>query len=123
MNENTQTALLPALKGPNTIAGGIAPGNRVSFPATPLGGVAETRPAGYDPAQRGRTIPQGGTGYRGRRPARRDLPPAMAFIPCGDSPAFGRVEGGRGYSRQALPRFPAPLIEPDVRISRIRLSD
>src|SRR6202035_5405691 len=39
-------------------------------------------------------------------------------------PLRGRVEGGRGgVSHAQLPRFPSPLIEPDVRISRIRLSD
>src|SRR5271165_692222 len=37
---------------------------------------------------------------------------------------YGRVEEGRGGLRlgQSL-RFPSPLIKPDVRISRIRLSD
>src|SRR5580704_15374770 len=36
----------------------------------------------------------------------------------------GRVEDGRGSLRHAATlRFPSPLIEPDVRISRIRLSD
>jgi hypothetical protein len=35
-----------------------------------------------------------------------------------------RVEEGRGGVRHGqLPRFPSPLIKPDVRISRIRLSD
>jgi hypothetical protein len=35
-----------------------------------------------------------------------------------------RVEDGRGsLGRLATPRFPSPLIKPDVRISRIRLSD
>ena len=38
--------------------------------------------------------------------------------------AFGRVEDGRGsLGHAATLRFPSPLIEPDVRISRIRLSD
>ena len=38
--------------------------------------------------------------------------------------SFGRVEDGRGsLGRVATLRFPSPLIEPDVRISRIRLSD
>ena len=37
---------------------------------------------------------------------------------------FGRVEDGRGsLGHAATLRFPSPLIEPDVRISRIRLSD
>jgi putative tryptophan/tyrosine transport system substrate-binding protein len=37
---------------------------------------------------------------------------------------IGRVEDGRGgLGHAATPRFPSPLIEPDVRISRIRLSD
>jgi hypothetical protein len=36
----------------------------------------------------------------------------------------GRVEEGRGGLRHCqLLRFPSPLIKPDVRISRIRLSD
>ena len=35
-----------------------------------------------------------------------------------------RVEEGRGgLGRLASLRFPSPLIEPDLRISRIRLSD
>src|SRR3954470_13484055 len=38
--------------------------------------------------------------------------------------AAGRVEGGRGgLGHAASPRFPSPLVKPDVRISRIRLSD
>jgi hypothetical protein len=38
--------------------------------------------------------------------------------------AFGRVEDGRGsLGHAATLRFPSPLIEPDVRISRIRLSN
>ena len=37
---------------------------------------------------------------------------------------FGRVEDGRGnLGHSATPRFPSPLIEPDVPISGIRLSD
>ena len=36
----------------------------------------------------------------------------------------GRVEDGRGsLGHAATLRFPSPLIEPDVQISRIRLSD
>ena len=36
----------------------------------------------------------------------------------------GKVEDGRGnLGRSATPRFPSPLIEPDVPISGIRLSD
>src|SRR6516225_2406146 len=39
-------------------------------------------------------------------------------------PHLGRVEDGRGsLGHAATLRFPSPLIEPDVRISRIRLSD
>jgi hypothetical protein len=39
-------------------------------------------------------------------------------------PARSRVEEGRGgLARLASLRFPSPLIEPDLRISRIRLSD
>jgi hypothetical protein len=38
--------------------------------------------------------------------------------------AVGRVEDGRGsLGHSAAPRFPSPLIEPDVPISGIRLSD
>src|ERR1700751_5036167 len=38
--------------------------------------------------------------------------------------AMGRVEDGRGnLGHSATPRFPSPLIEPDVPISGIRLSD
>jgi hypothetical protein len=38
--------------------------------------------------------------------------------------SYGRVEDGRGsLGHAATLRFPSPLIEPDVRISRIRLSD
>src|SRR4029434_4648855 len=41
-----------------------------------------------------------------------------------DAPRRGRVEDGRGgLGHAATPRFPSPLIKPDVRISRIRLSD
>src|SRR5215204_3137363 len=41
-----------------------------------------------------------------------------------DAPQSGRVEDGRGgLGHAASPRFPSPLIKPDVRISRIRLSD
>ena len=37
---------------------------------------------------------------------------------------YGRVEDGRGsLGHVATLRFPSPLIEPDVRISCIRLSD
>src|SRR3954454_7468275 len=37
---------------------------------------------------------------------------------------LGRVEDGRGgLGHAATPRFPSPLVKPDVRISRIRLSD
>jgi hypothetical protein len=37
---------------------------------------------------------------------------------------LGRVEDGRGgLGLVATPRFPSPLIKPDVQISRIRLSD
>jgi hypothetical protein len=37
---------------------------------------------------------------------------------------IGRVEEGRGsLGRAATPRFPSPLIKPDVPISSIRLSD
>jgi hypothetical protein len=40
------------------------------------------------------------------------------------NPTFGRVEEGRGGLRLCQsPRFPSPLIKPDVRVSRIRFSD
>src|ERR1700730_3127102 len=39
-------------------------------------------------------------------------------------PRLSRVEDGRGgLGHAATLRFPSPLIKPDVRISRIRLSD
>src|SRR3954464_12753887 len=39
-------------------------------------------------------------------------------------PLICRVEDGRGgLGHAATPRFPSPLVKPDVRISRIRLSD
>jgi hypothetical protein len=54
----------------------------------------------------------------------RQLPPARDIVlrlPCGRD---GRVEDGCGsLGHAATLRFPSPLIEPDVRISRIRLSD
>ena len=46
-----------------------------------------------------------------------------ASLDCIPKGCGGRVEEGRGYSHNARPRFPSPLIKPDVRISRIRLSD
>jgi hypothetical protein len=51
---------------------------------------------------------------------RSPLPPKRKI----DSRPVGRVEDGcSGLSRSALPCFPSPLVKPDVRISRIRLSD
>jgi hypothetical protein len=48
--------------------------------------------------------------------------PDQGSVPC--SLTLGRVEDGRGsLGHLASPRFPSPLIKPDVRISRIRLSD
>jgi hypothetical protein len=38
------------------------------------------------------------------------------------NPLSGRVEEGRGDRVRQL-RLPSPLVKPDVRISRIRLSD
>src|SRR6185312_12968680 len=52
-----------------------------------------------------------------------------AFANCGRAVAhvrgsYGRVEDGRGsLGHSATLRFPTPLIEPDVPISGIRLSD
>ena len=47
-----------------------------------------------------------------------------ALIFCFDERIHGRVEEGRGgLGRSASPRLPSPLIKPDVRVSRIRLSD
>src|SRR5580658_6439575 len=44
--------------------------------------------------------------------------------PVGTKQGISRVEEGRGGLRDCQsPRFPSPLIKPDVRISRIRLSD
>jgi hypothetical protein len=43
---------------------------------------------------------------------------------CYPTCSLGRVEDGRGgLGLVATPRFPSPLIKPDVQISRIRLSD
>src|SRR6266478_10159772 len=49
-------------------------------------------------------------------------PPKPAVIQGTASCRDGRVEDGRGSLGHAL-RFPSPLIEPDVPISGIRLSD
>ena len=54
--------------------------------------------------------------------------PTKFSIPlhCGSTAkvGLGKVEDGRGGSgHAATPRFPSPLIEPDVRRYRIRLSD
>jgi hypothetical protein len=40
-------------------------------------------------------------------------------------PSVSRVEEGRGIRLEGIEasRFPSPLIKPDVRVSRIRLSD
>ena len=48
------------------------------------------------------------------------------FSACNARPVHtdGRVEDGRGnLGHSATPRFPSPLIKPDVPISGIRLSD
>src|SRR3954468_7665594 len=45
-------------------------------------------------------------------------------VPAGVRVDGGRVEDGRGgLGHVATPRFPSPLVKPDVRITRIRLSD
>jgi hypothetical protein len=55
---------------------------------------------------------------------RSALPPIATIARTSPNGRFGRVEDGRGsLSHAATLRFPSPLIEPDVRISRIRLSD
>src|SRR6266568_4184731 len=52
------------------------------------------------------------------------LPPKAEIHPRSCYVAFGRVEDGRGnLGHAATLRFPSPLIEPDVPISGIRLSD
>ena len=52
------------------------------------------------------------------------LPLKADLAQCNLHFAFGRVEDGRGnLGHSATPRFPSPLIEPDVPISGIRLSD
>src|SRR2546429_6294807 len=52
------------------------------------------------------------------------LPPKADVHPRSCYVAFGRVEDGRGsLGHAATLRFPSPLIEPDVPISGIRLSD
>ena len=46
------------------------------------------------------------------------------FVGMINDHTFGRVEDGRGgLGLWPSPRFPSPLIEPDVPISGIRLSD
>ena len=51
-------------------------------------------------------------------------PPKAALSRTWRHIAFGRAQDGRGsLGHAATLRFPSPLIEPDVRISRIRLSD
>jgi hypothetical protein len=53
----------------------------------------------------------------------QDLPLIVLAISHGACPV-GRVEDGRGsLGHSATLRFPSPLIEPDVPISGIRLSD
>ena len=52
------------------------------------------------------------------------LPPKADIRPRDQDVCFGRVEDGRGnLGRLATPRFPSPLIKPNVPISGIRLSD
>jgi hypothetical protein len=47
-----------------------------------------------------------------------------AFSDVARASGDGRVEDGRGnLGHSATPRFLSPLIEPDLQISRIRLSD
>jgi hypothetical protein len=58
------------------------------------------------------------------RPNVRISPKATELPRGSEMNAFGRVEDGRGnLGHSATPRFPSPLIEPDVPISGIRLSD
>jgi hypothetical protein len=65
----------------------------------------------------------------GHNPKGFSTPLTSAFAGCGHTIAwalggFGRVEDGRGsLGHAATLRFPSPLIEPDVPISGIRLSD
>jgi len=49
------------------------------------------------------------------------LPQASKFFQHGETGRASRVEEGRGIAHAT--RLPSPLIKPDVRISRIRLSD
>ena len=56
----------------------------------------------------------------------RKLLTELSNLACrtGCTPIHRRVEDGRGgLGHAATLRFPSPLIKPDVRISRIRLSD
>jgi hypothetical protein len=66
----------------------------------------------------------------GQKQLSRPVFPKVRFTPESRHPEFdgaglfGRVEDGRGsLGHAATPRFPSPLIEPDVPISGIRLSD
>jgi hypothetical protein len=71
--------------------------------------------------------PRSATGQRRRsspRPQCPQLPPIAGIRLIPNDRRLGRVEDGRGsLGHAATLRFPSPLIEPDVRISRIRLSD
>ena len=61
---------------------------------------------------------------RGKSLNVRSDPNSYCRVLCAGPCSEGRVEDGRGsLGHAATLRFPSPLIEPDVRISGIRLSD
>jgi hypothetical protein len=67
---------------------------------------------------RGQKQPKGDFRIESGLPPTADIEPQDRHVP------FGRVEDRRGsLGHAATPRFPSPLIEPDVPISGIRLSD
>src|SRR4051795_9762052 len=67
-------------------------------------------------------LPPPRLGFARQRKLLTQLPNLACRAGC--TPIHRRVEDGRGgLGHAASPRFPSPLIKPDVRISRIRLSD
>src|SRR3954454_1946234 len=73
----------------------------------------------------GRPTDTGGHNHP-RRPADGLVKAGVSPHPDGTPSREGWVESRTGavaWAKLASPRFPSPLIKPDVRISRIRLSD
>src|SRR3954466_14176869 len=67
-------------------------------------------------------LPPPRLGFARQRKLLTQLPNLACRAGC--TPIHRRVEDGRGgLGHAATPRFPSPLIKPDVRIARVRLSD